>query len=702
MMVSIGTLSYGFGGGLYLLLSVLLFTAWRGRVQGGLMLTVSVLSTLWCFALAYYASSGTPGLLMLMILEALRAAAWLVFLLRLLGFGSGKNSDGRADVRWLAHAVWIALTCFGLWFAAALTVHGTQLITANSVLSVAMGFVALAVLGLVLIEQLYRNTRRELRWAIKLLCLGSGGLFAYDLFLYADAMLVKQIDITLWRARGAIHGLVVPMLVVAAARNPQWSLEVFVSRRVVFHSAALLGAGIYLIAMSFAGYYIRIYGGEWGAVAQTVFLFGALVMLVLLLASGQIRSRLRLALNKHFFRDKYEYREEWLKFTYTLSDSADDRELRENVVGGIANAMESPGGILWMRRAKSHFVPTAAAQLDLPEGCVLPIDASMIRFLSTSGWVIFLDEVNTGKQHYKNLVLPDWLGTLWRPWLVVPLIYGESLIGFIILARSAAARRLNWEDTDLLKTMGRQAATHLAMMRASEALAEARQFEAFNRLSSFVVHDLKNVAAQLSLVTANAKRHLDNPEFVADAMSTVENATARMNRMLAHLRKGKIEETATKVINIGPVMEKVVEARSADQPRPELKVVNPGLTVNADPERLATVVEHIVQNAQEATENDGEVVVSLRFDEDSVVIEIADSGCGMDADFIASRLFKPFDTTKGNAGMGIGVYESREFVESCGGELEVNSNKGLGTTFALRFPPGTEQPGGLLVMGGEH
>ncbi|MBT6276962.1 MAG: PEP-CTERM system histidine kinase PrsK, partial [Chromatiales bacterium] len=528
--------------------------------------------------------------------------------------------------------------------------------------------------------------RREQRWAIKLLCLGAGGLFAYDLYLYADAMLLKQLNPTIWAARGVIHGLAVPMLAVAAARNPQWSLEVFVSRYVVFHSAALLGAGVYLIAMSFAGYYIRSVGGEWGTVAQIVFLFGALVVLVLLVASGQVRARLRVLLSKHFFRNKYEYREEWLKYTRTLSTSANDRELRENVIEGIAKTVESPGGILWTRSAGGRFTPCATSQLELPEGCAVSDTGPLVSFLTESGWVVFLDEFALDAAHYQGLVLPQWMKKLWRPWVVVPLIDGEALVGFVILTQSDTVQHLNWEDSDLLKTMGRQAATHLAMLSASEALAEARQFEAFNRLSSFVVHDLKNVAAQLSLVGSNAKRHMDNPEFVADAMATVENATAKMNQMLTQLRKGRLEETTTKLVNVTLVLEKVIKARAIEQPKPRLNVLDDGLIVSADPDRLANVVEHLVQNAQEATENDGIVEVTLRSIEHSVLIEITDSGCGMDADFIASRLFKPFDTTKGNAGMGIGVYESREFVRIYGGSLEVISEPGRGTTFAFRFP----------------
>jgi len=144
-------------------------------------------------------------------------------------------------------------------------------------------------------------------------------------------------------------------------------------------------------------------------------------------------------------------------------------------------------------------------------------------------------------------------------WLLVPLKNQDVLLGFVLLLTPPVKRPLNWEDRDLLKTVGRQAASYLAFIRASDALTDSRQFEAFNRLSAFVVHDLKNLVAQLSLVSSNAKRHLDNPEFVRDAMVTVENATTKMSRMLAQLRKDRMSDTTTQLVSLGPIVRKVVK-----------------------------------------------------------------------------------------------------------------------------------------------
>ena len=127
-----------------------------------------------------------------------------------------------------------------------------------------LGHIGLAIGGLALIEQLFRNTRPHRRWATKFLYLGLGLIFAYDFFLYADALLFKRLDQAVWEARGLVSAMAVPLIAVATSRNPEWSLDVFVSRRMVLHSAAIFGAGIYLLAMAGMGYYIRAYGGNWG------------------------------------------------------------------------------------------------------------------------------------------------------------------------------------------------------------------------------------------------------------------------------------------------------------------------------------------------------------------------------------------------------------------------------------------------------
>ena len=692
--MSLGPLSYGLGAAAYLVLTLLLLAAWRGRLHGGLLLLASASTALWAGGSAAFADSGgaLPASL-LQVAEVIRDLAWIAFLLRLLGYGFRRGESLRSNGLHMVAvgSLLVALMVIGLAFAGAPDSPFPGEASRELLL---VGNLLLALAGLVLIEQLFRNTPSDDRWAIKYLVIALGAVFTYDLYLYADGLLFKSLDRELWEARGAVNALVVPLLAIAISRNPHWEVRIFVSRHVVFHSVAFLGSGLYLILMSLAGYFIRIYGGEWGAVVQTGFLFGAVLFLVALLFSGRVRTELRVFLAKHFYRNQYDYREEWLHFTDVLSSSDEDESLRVRVLRAVANIVESDSGVLWCRDlGAGRYVPVASWNMRLPEGSEEPQGGELAAFLREREWVIHLDEYRTEPEVYGGLDLPEWLMGLDSAWLLVPLMQQKELLGYIVLTQSSSRRTFDWEDADLLKTVGRQAASYLAVSEMSDQLVQARQFEAFNRLSAYVAHDLKNVAAQLSLVVSNAKRHRNNVEFLADAIGTVDNAAQKMNHMLAQLRRNRLKQPAAESVALDKVLGGVVEACSVRRPVPELRATASGLAVLADSQRLAAVLEHIVQNAQEATHDDGEVVVRLSCRGQEGVLEVQDTGVGMDEAFVRERLFRPFDTTKGSAGMGIGAYESREFLRGIGGEVEVQSKPGAGTLFRIILPVRTATEG---------
>src|SRR3569833_748315 len=599
-MINLGSVSYGSAALAFAALSFLLMTSWRGRLQGGLLMSVAALQ---------------GGVLVLLpsvsVLEVLRPLVWLLFLLKLIDPDHGWRGLIAGRTRWWFLSI-AALAGAMLFLAIAPWFAEQPLVEALQVDARIIGHVALAVIGLVLVEQLFRNTRADKRWAIKYLCFGVGGLFAYDFFLYSDA-------------------LIVPLSAASAARNPEWPLDVFVSRRMVFHSAAVMAAGIYLLAMAAGGAYIRLYGGTWGSVVQAVFLFGAGLVLVVLLFSGQMQARLRVFLNKHFFNYKYDYREEWLRLIKTLSAGEPGVPLRERAIEALANIMDSPGGALWWRRQPqaieliAHWNMTEAGASSEPE------DGELARSLADRQWEVNLAEFEQSPETYAGLDLPEWLQRLERAWLVVPLMHHDGLFGFVVLARPRAPRVCNWEDNDLLKTAGRQAASHIAQLEAAEALTSARQFEAFNRLSAFLIHDLKNVVAQLSLVVSNAAKHKHNPAFVDDAFMTVEHAAGKMNRMLVQLRSVTVGSGRHMRVELCKLLGEVVAARAAGQPIPVLKCPDTVLMVTAEKERLADVLGHVVQNAQDATPPEGKVEVLLQRHGETAVIVVADTGCGMDA-----------------------------------------------------------------------
>ncbi|GAB6066791.1 PEP-CTERM system histidine kinase PrsK [Methylothermus subterraneus] len=679
----IGAVSYAIAAAAYAFLTLILATCWRGRVQGGLLLLAAGLTALWAGVNAWQLAFRALPAATVWSLETLYAGSWLLFLWRLLP----------AEWRARRPSRLAQYGGLGLWGGLLVQPWLTPWLAARWQLTEAplLGQLTLALAGLVLVEQVYRNTRPDRRWYLKFLCLALGGMYAYAFYLYSEALLFKRIDPSLWAARGLVASLWVPLLAVTAARNPDWSVGVFVSREVVFHSAAVLGAGLYLLVMAGAGYYIRLYGGQWGEVFQIAFLVGAGVLLLVLLFSGSVRARLRVFLNKHFFNYRYDYRKEWLRITQILSQAEDGSPLGERVIRALAGLVESPSGILWVRSPSGRFLHAAEWGEPKFRQEALEADEPVIELMQRRRWVVNLKELSRLPEVYDGLDWPCWLQDYREAWLLVPLLYGETLWGVVLLTRPRANIECNWEVLDVLKTAGRQAASFLVVEETANRLLEARQFEGFNRLAAFVVHDLKNLVAQLSLVVRNADKHAANPEFVRDAMATVEHAVGKMNRLLTQLKNLGAQQHATR-IDLRALLQEVIAARAGQLPRPRLECrVTAEVPVLAEASRLASALEHIVQNAQEAAGRHGWVKVTLDLRERQAIVEVEDNGPGMDAEFIHKRLFKPFETTKGLSGIGIGAYESREYVRALGGDLLVQSAPGKGSRFCFILPLAVDQ-----------
>jgi putative PEP-CTERM system histidine kinase len=401
--------------------------------------------------------------------------------------------------------------------------------------------------------------------------------------------------------------------------------------------------------------------------------------------SSQVRTELRVFLTKHFFKNKYDYREEWLRLMNTLAHPSGELALPERTIKAIAQIVASPGGAVWIQEEGGQLKPTAQWHLAVPEGAVEPLTSPFARFLRERQWVLDLTEHKCDPARYDNLILPDWLASIDRAWLVIPLINEQELFGFMVLARSDTFGRLTWEDTDLLKTVGQQVASHLAQRQAAQQLAEGKQFDAYNRLTAFLMHDLKNLIAQQSLVVKNAAKHKDNPAFIDDAIRTIDNSVRRMSQLLEQLKRGKEEGTA-ELVHLAQLLSSTVGKHASVDPVPELEVIENGIRVRAEPQGLTMVLSHLIKNAQEATRADGHVQVRLRREGDHAVVEVTDNGCGMEPGFVRDRLFRPFDSTKGSKGMGIGAYQAREFIKNAGGDLSVETQPGRGTTFRISLP----------------
>lgn len=686
-MINTGVISFGSGALFFLVLSLVLLTGQQGQSRKNALKFASIVTTAWLAFTAvtiYYSAA-----IFSYLVEPVRSFSWILLLGYVL---SSSISDTTIASRRFRRAAFFSASYTLLLISLVLLrlFAGDEAVSVFGFDLMYGGFLLLAIVGLVLIEQIMRNAHAESRRAVKYLCIGLAVIFAYDFYLYSNALLFKGLDTTLWEARGFVNAMVVPVLAVAIARDPRLSLDIFVSRRVVFHTTALLATGLYLLAMGVGGYYVRYWGGDWGGVIQAIFLFGAGAVLMVLFFSDKVRASLRVLISKHFFHYKYDYRDEWLRFIQTLSSGQPDDRLRERAIHSLAEIIDSPGGILWMRRL-NRYVPVSNWQMDVSEDDVIAIDHPMALFIEKRQWLIDIDEYRSDPALYKGMRLPGWLDRMKEAWLVVPLSMHNSMIGFVVLARSPAQSHFNWEDSDLVKTAARQVAVHLGQLEASQALAEAQQFEACNRLTAYVMHDLKNLIAQLSLVVTNAAKHKGNPEFMEDVITTVDNSVNKMTRLLEHLQGDAMQAPEQESIELCAVLDEVVRMMSEGRPAPSLDCQARGINIYANKDRFGAIIGHLIRNAQDATPDDGQIIVRLFKRSSHATVEVQDNGSGMDREFIRERLFKPFDSTKGESGMGIGVYEARDYVHKLGGTLEVLSRVGEGTTFRIQLPIGDRQ-----------
>ncbi len=677
--------SYGIAAAGFVAFAIRLALGWRRSAPATLLLAAIVVTALWAAAGIGVGLRPIAALwLASNVFDALRYAVWFAFLASLLKGAPGADAAAAPPLvpRWA-----LAAAATGLVASVALA-DGLPFPRLLGVQSPTLEFalrLGLAVFGLILVEQLLRRAQPQARWSLKPLCVGLGGVFAFDLFLYADAIMFGRIDSDIWVARGVANTLIIPFVAISTARNTGWTIEMHMSRSVVFHSTAVLMSGVFLLAVAAAGYLARYFGGDWGRALQIEVLFAALLLAAVVASSGRFRSKLTVFVSKHFFSYRYDYREQWLRFTRTLSAESSVPGVQEHCIKALADLVESPGGALWLTQEGEGFRP--AARWNVPAiTAVEPAESPLARFLEHSGWVVNLDECASDPARYPGLALPDWLTEIPAAWLVVPLASGTDLLGFVILTTPRAAIDVNWEVRDLLKTASRQAASYLGQIKASEALLEARKFDAFNRMSAFVVHDLKNLVAQLSLLLKNSERHRNNPEFQKDMLSTVEHVVGRMNHLMLQLRTGATPVEKPRSTDLESLVRRVCAAKSGSQ-APIALELEPGACTVGHEDQLEHVIGHLVQNALDASAESGTVTVRLGHEGRFVVVEVTDTGIGMSPEFVRERLFRPFETTKA-AGMGIGVYESSRYVAGLGGQILIDSTPGAGTRVRVLLPSG--------------
>lgn len=695
MVVTIGAI---FCAASYLALAGL---ALAGRTRGSQiwwLIAASGLTALWSLGLlletrAFVALYGP----VMLALEVVRFYAWIGFLAALTGLaegGAGKDGNtGPGLDGWLKTLLFTAIALPVLAVAGNFAVEIFPAIYGYEGLSTFVsgtGMLLLLIVGLLLLENLYRNAGEDQRWGTRYLCLGLCLFFVYDFFFYAESLLFKRLDAELADARPFVTGLAAPLIALSLARVRFWAIDVHVSRQMVFHSAALVGAGVYLIAMSLVGFWIRRFGGEAGTVFQFAFLAFAAIMLLAILASGSFRSRLRLFIARHFYSSKYDYREEWLRFITTLGSGEESSSIAQRIVWAVAPIVDSTAAALWVTdRAAGVLRPVVSWNYG-DSLRSLDFDDGLVKSVRDAGSVVIVSEADGSRG--AGALLPDWIKAERDTWLILPLVYRGRLNGILLLGHPRAPRQLDYEDRNLLATIASQAASYLAEDRAASGLAEARKMEEFNQRFTFVAHDLKNVVNQLSILVSNAERHGDNRDFQKDMIATVANSVERMNTMMKDLTirseatpgSGGIETLDIPAFDLVGALRDFVSNWQAQGARVRLETTSNMLNIATKRDVLMSTLDHMVQNALDASGPTGLVRLLLVTGDKSFTIEVVDNGPGMAPDFVENVFFQPFGTTK-EGGYGIGGFQIRQYIRDLGARLEVISSPGQGTTLRVTF-----------------
>ncbi len=618
--------------------------------------------------------------------QLLVSATYLAWLRLLFGlFGHDSRDTTLRPIRPVVYALafvelaQIALTLARIQFAG-------HPVNYDMIVTFSVTFRLLFCIGaLVLVHNLYAGAAQQARAALRWPAAALAALWLYDLNLYTITYLAHAFPMPLVDLRGFAMIVVVGLMGYGTVRNSS-EMRFQPSRSFAFRSFSLGVIGGYLVVMVLIAQAIAYTGSDYSRVLQAVFVLMATALALALVPSKKVRGWLRVTLAKNLFQHRYDYRAEWLRFTDTIGRAGPQASpLPERAVQAVADITDSPSGLLLTPREEGGLAIAARwnwSQIEVPAPAM---DVAGMRFFEESQFILDLDDIRAGRtQAIPAAAIPAWLVADESAWALIPLLHYERLVGVVVLARPPMARMLDWEDFDLLRVIGRQLASYLAEQTSQDALGEAQRFDDFNRRIAFVMHDIKNLASQLSLLARNAEKHADKAEFRADMILTLRNSTDKLQGLLNRLgRYGAQGHGQMSMVELDKVLARVARQY---QGRHDLVVLErEPATVRGDGEALEQALVHLVQNAIEASSGSSPVFLDMRIDGSCAVVEVVDSGSGMSPEFIRTRLFRPFHSSK-QGGFGIGAFEARELVRAMGGRLDVESREGIGTRFLIRLP----------------
>ncbi|WP_136526873.1 XrtA/PEP-CTERM system histidine kinase PrsK [Geomonas ferrireducens] len=545
-----------------------------------------------------------------------------------------------------------------------------------------IAILALLVMALINFESTLAHASSEALWRVKLDIVALFAMLSVLVFYYSNALLYRSINMELVPLRSFVF-IVASIMMLYARTHWRGSARVKVSQAVLLKSVVISVIAVYLILLGLLGEGMRYFGPLFPRVLTLALCFAGGILLLLLLLSERANREFKVFLHKHFYQSKYDYRSQWLGLTQRLAtfDSAD--ELVHRVLQAYCEIFGVRGAALYQhQKGVGWYCVGGLLELE-PMTETIEDDSPILASLREKQWVFSSSDANPELTEADRAMLARYGISF-----VIPLSEGEALSGFIVLgAQVVPDEQYRYEDFDLMKTIARQVSVAMQHQRLSEQLTQAKAMEAVGSLATFVAHDLKNLAATISLVLQNAGEHIDNPEFQKDMLNSLGNTTRKMQGLIGRLRNlGEselLQRRPVEILSLARRCAEMVQGRTID-------VTGSCQMVLGDAEELQKVLLNLFLNAVEASAPETPITAEVGCNA-SPFIRVTDRGCGMSPRFIRNDLFVPFRTSK-RTGLGIGLYQSRQIVAAHGGRIEVASVEGEGTVFTVHLPVAQAEP----------
>ena len=547
-----------------------------------------------------------------------------------------------------------------------------------------------AVLVLMNLERTLRYSVGHTRWQVKFLVLGMASIFGARIYTGSQIILFSLLEVEIQVVNTGALLIANILMARSLARARLLKFDFYLSHTVLYNSVTVLLVGIYFISVGVVARVVYYFRGTQDPAVITFLVFAAILGLAVFLLSDRLRLQRKRLISRHFKRPRYDYPRVWASFTERTASLTGIKDLCGNIARMVSETLEVLSVSIWLWDEQEEVLYLGSSTALAPGKGENPKIGgkeakAVIEALGHQTQPVDLRESADGWVEDLKRILNESLKQ-GRADLCVPLSAAGQLVGILTVGARIAGEAYPFEDRELLKTVADQAAANLLTLRLGERLQQAREMEAFQVMSAFFMHDLKNLASRLSLVTQNLPVHFDNPEFRNDALKTISQSLDKINGMcnrlslLSQKLELRLQETDLNeaVRNVLGGLDGLLKAKPAADLRPLPKV-------RLDAEQFQKVLINLFLNANEAIENGGNIRVSTAAQENWAVLSIADDGCGMSRDFMDRHLFRPFQTTK-KQGMGIGLFHCKKIIEAHQGRIEVESEEGKGTTFRVMLP----------------